>query len=93
MRLSKDRVSHMAESLVVRLQERGHLELLGSEAALVERLDKAITDELMVEDRLNAEVRELMRKYQSEIEKGAVDYQKMFTLIKNKLVRERGLIL
>jgi hypothetical protein len=56
-------------------------------------LDRAITDELMVEDRLNAEIRDLMKQYESEIERGHVDYQKMFTMIKSKLVRERGLIL
>jgi hypothetical protein len=42
---------------------------------------------------LNAEVRQLMKQYDAEIERGGVDYQKMFTMIKNKLVRERGLIL
>jgi len=56
-------------------------------------LDRTITDELLVEDRLNAEVRELMKRYATEIERGQVDYQKMFTMIKNKLVKERGLIL
>jgi hypothetical protein len=50
-------------------------------------------DELQVEDRLNAEIRNLMKAYESEIEKGHVDYQKMFAIIKSKLVRERGLIL
>ena len=56
-------------------------------------LDAGITDELSVEDRLNTEVRMLMKQYDAEIERGGVDYQKMFTMIKTKLVRERGLIL
>jgi hypothetical protein len=34
-----------------------------------------------------------MKAYEADIEKGHVDYQKMFTMIKSKLVRERGLIL
>jgi uncharacterized protein len=56
-------------------------------------LDAGITEELSVEDRLNTEVRTLMKQYDAEIERGGVDYQKMFTMIKTKLVRERGLIL
>jgi len=56
-------------------------------------LNQTITEELMVEDRLNAEVRELMKNYETEIQRGGVDYQKMFTMIKNRLVKERGLIL
>ncbi len=83
----------MAESLSSRLQEQEHLELVGSPTALVEELGRAITDELTVEDRLNAEARELMKTYEAEIDRGGLDYQKMFTMIKSKLAKERGLIL
>ena len=93
MKLSKGRVSHLAASLVARLREDGYLEVQGPGQKLVETLDQAIMDELLVEDRLNVEIRSLMKTYESEIEKGQVDYQKMFTMIKNKLARERGLIL
>ena len=93
MKLPKERVSHLAEALTSRLQAEGYLELVGDKKAAVEALDRAMTDELMVEDRLNAEVRELMKAYEAEIEKGRVDYHKMFTMIKSKLAKDRGLIL
>lgn len=93
MRLSKERVRHMAESLVGRLQQEGHIELVGDRNALVAGLDQAITDELSVEDRLNTEVRQMLKAYDKQIEQGQVDYQKMFQMVKQKLVRERGLIL
>ena len=93
MKLSKERISHMAETMVTRLQAQGHLEVVGERRALVEALNRAITDELQVEDRLNAEIRALMKAYEAEIEKGHIDYQKMFTMIKSRLVKERGLIL
>ena len=83
----------MAEALVTRLVQEGHLVLTGTPRALVETLEQAITDELSVEDRLNGEVRQLLKAYEREIETGQVDYQKMFTMIKQKLVRERGIIL
>lgn len=93
MKLSRERISHMTESLVSRLQEEGYAEVVGEKQAFIEALGRTIMDELLVEDRLNAEVRELMKRYAAEIERGQVDYQKMFTLIKNKLIKERGLIL
>lgn len=93
MRLSKERVRHMTESLVGRLQQEGHIELVGDRRALIAGLDQAITDELAVEDRLNTEVRQLLKVYDKQIEAGQVDYQKMFQMVKQKLVRERGLIL
>jgi hypothetical protein len=83
----------MAESLVGRLHQEGHIELVGDRNAVVAGLDQAITDELSVEDRLNAEVRQMLKAYDKQIEQGQVDYQKMFLMVKQKLVRERGLIL
>lgn len=93
MRLSNERVRHMVESLIGRLQEEGHLELVGERKGFVEALDQAITHELSAEDRVNAEVRQLLRAYEHQIEQGQVDYQKMFQMVKQKLVRERGIIL
>ena len=93
MRLSKERVRHMADALVARLVQEGHVTLNGAPKALADALDVAVIDELSVEDRLNSEVRQLLKAYEHQIEAGQVDYQKMFTMIKQKLVRERGIIL
>jgi uncharacterized protein len=93
MKLSKERVRKLAHSVVGQLETKGHLEVTGSRDGFVQALDEVISDELSIEDRLNAEVRSLMKQYDSEIERGGADYQKMFSMIKSKLVRERGLIL
>lgn len=93
MRLAKERIHHMAESLIARLHESGYLEVTGDRKVLRESLEQTMIDELAVEDRLHAEIRRLMEPYGRQIEQGQVDYQKMFTMIKQKLVRERGIIL
>ena len=93
MRLSKERVRHMAESLAMRLEQEGHVAVGTARKSFVDLLDRAITEELSVEDRLNAEVRQMLKAHEQEIERGQADYQKLFTLLKNKLVRERGIIL
>lgn len=83
----------MAESLAGHLQAEGHIALTGERRTLVESLEQAITQELSLEDRVNAEVRQLLKAYEQQIEQGQVDYQKMFQMVKQKLVRERGIIL
>jgi hypothetical protein len=93
MRVSKERVRHMAESVATHLQQDGQLDIAGDRKAFVDSLEQAITGELAIEDRLNAEVRQMLKAYEKEIEQGQVDYQRMFTMIKTKLVRERGIIL
>ncbi|NOS79926.1 MAG: DUF507 family protein [Nitrospira sp.] len=93
MRISKDRVHHMAESVVAHLQQDGQLDVTGDRKTFVESLEQVITTELSIEDVLNAEVRQMLKAYEKQIEQGQVDYQRMFTMIKTKLVRERGIIL
>lgn len=83
----------MAESLAGHLQGERHIELVGEREGFVEALDRVITHELSAEDRVNAEVRQLLKAYGHQIEQGQVDYQKMFQMVKQKLVRERGIIL
>jgi uncharacterized protein len=93
MRLSKERIRHLSESIATRLQQEGQVTIVGDRKAFVEQIDHAIFEELSVEDRLNAEVRQLLNAYEHDIEKGHVDYQRMFTMVKTKLARERGIIL
>jgi hypothetical protein len=60
---------------------------------LAAEIERIITEELMVEDRLNDEVRELLRGHESSIDRGGYDYRRLFELTKQKLVRERGIII
>ncbi|OGW41116.1 MAG: hypothetical protein A2Y97_12465 [Nitrospirae bacterium RBG_13_39_12] len=52
-----------------------------------------ILNELAVEDKLNEEVREILKNHTSEIEKSRLDYRKLFEITKQKLVKERNIVL
>jgi hypothetical protein len=60
---------------------------------LIQAVEDIITEELSVEDRLNEEVREMLKQYETEIDKGRLDFRKLFDLTKKKLVRERNIVL
>ena len=47
----------------------------------------------MVEDRLNEEVRQILKKFEPEIEKGRLDYRRLFDMTKQKIVKERNVII
>ena len=93
MRIPKSRVRPITEKIIDRLTAEGLIESLVPRASLIDEAEVLITGELMVEDRLNEEVREILRKHEGEIEKGKLDYRRMFELTKQKLVRERNLVL
>jgi len=52
-----------------------------------------VTEDLMVEDLLNEEVKTLLESKTEEYERSMMDYGRVFQMVKSKLVRERGLIL
>lgn len=60
---------------------------------LAQAVEQLITEELSVEDRVNEEVREVLKQYETEIDKGRLDYRKLFDLTKKKLVAERNIVL
>jgi len=49
--------------------------------------------DLLVEDDLNLEVKEILDGMGDEIDQANINYRKMFQMVKTKLARERGLIL
>ena len=93
MRLNSIRIHQMAATVIERLEAEGLLQIQGKTDLVVQQLEAAITAELQVEDRLNADVREMLKQFDQEFAAGRADYQKMFSMVKQKLIKERGLIL
>ena len=60
---------------------------------LAEQVFQVMDAEVNLEDRINEEVRFLLNQYQDQMRQSGASYQEMFKLIKNKLVRERKLVL
>ena len=83
----------MAKRIIDNLIAREMITLKIPVEKLIERADAILLDELMVEDRLNDEVRVLLKKHETDIERDRMDYRKLFDLTKQKLVKERNLVL
>ena len=92
MRLSKNEIDYMAFQIVKVLLEEKKITVLDKEA-LVENISKILTDDFALEDKLDEEVREIMTQYSERIRKENIDYQTMFKMIKQKLAKERKIVL
>jgi hypothetical protein len=92
MRLTKNQVEYIAYRITKELQEK---QLTDSDdpAHMVQSLIAIMTEELLVEDRLNDEVREILTEHAEEMRRTNVEYREMFKMIKKKLARERKIIL
>ena len=93
MRIPKPWVRVIASDIVGSLMERGLVELHAERAAVEKATEELMLDELMVEDRLNREIHELLKRHETDIERNRLDYRSLFEMTKKKLVKERNIVL
>ena len=92
MRLTSDEIEYLARKIVKTLNREGRIQI-DAEARVVASIGAVITEELMVEDRLNEEVREVLLQHASEMQRSNITYTEMFKMVKKKLAREKGIVL
>ena len=93
MRIPQSRISLLSKEMLEELLKKGLVELKEPKAKVAEALGELMLNELMVEEKLNAEVREILKQHDSEIAKGQLDYRRLFEMTKKRLVMERNIVL
>ena len=92
MRLTSDEIEYVSRKIVKTLVGSGKLEV-DAQPRVIEAVARVITEELMVEDRLNEEVREVLLQHATEMERSNITYTEMFKMLKKKMAREKGIVL
>lgn len=92
MRLKKEFVEKISKKIIESLINKDLIIWENSPDKLELIINNIIIDDLMVEDRLNEEVKQLLDSRTEEYERSMMDYGRVFQLVKSKLARERGLI-
>jgi len=92
MRLKKEFIEKISKKIIESLLSKNLIVWESSHDKLESVISEIIIDDLMVEDHLNEEVKELLDSRTDEYERSMMDYGRVFQLVKSKLARERGLI-
>jgi len=92
MRLKKKFVEKISKKIIDSLIRKDLIVWEDSRDKLESIINDIIIDDLMVEDHLNDEVKQLLDSRTEEYERSMMDYGRVFQLVKSKLARERGLI-
>ena len=87
MHFSKEYVGYLAREVTNKLVEGEFIET-PDKAAVTQRINAALLEELTLEDRINDEVRIILDTYADEMQRSGANYQEMFKKIKNELVRK-----
>jgi hypothetical protein len=93
MRIPKTWVPLLTKKIIDNILSKQLVKPIVTQKKLLSETEELLLGELGVEDRLNEEVREMLKSYASEIEKGRLDYRRLFDLTKQKLVKEKNLVL
>lgn len=93
MKAKKEVVRYLSKRIVDRLTEKQAIEYECDVESVIDIVEGAILGDLGVEDALNEEVKAILAEQEDSLGENNINYRKMFQMVKNKLSRERGLIL
>ncbi len=93
MRLSKELINHIALAITNNLESKGMAKYDVPKTGIAEKIDEIITRNMLEEDKLNKDVEKMLAAHEAEIARGNMDYRKVFELTKQKLAKERGIVL
>jgi len=92
MKLRSSRINYIATEIVRILLEEDFIVVFDN-SAVIAAVEAAITNDLLVEEELDEDVRKLLEEYESTMDQSNIQYHEMFKMVKTKLAKERGLIL
>ena len=93
MRLSKDMIKYLSDAIAVNLETKGLADYEVPREAISAKIAEVITADMLAEDKLNKDVEKILAAHEAEIAKENMDYRKLFDLTKQKLAKDRGIVL
>lgn len=93
MKLSPEKIAALSDTLIDALADIDGVLFRGDDAGLRLAIAEIMTDELMVEERLDAEIHKMLQAYKYEITMGRLNYDELYRKLRNKLIAERRLVI
>lgn len=92
MKLQTSRIEFISSEILSILESEKFIVVKDQENAF-NFIQNVITQDLLVEDKLDEEVREILDQHIDKIDQDRIQYHEMFRMVKDKLVKEKNLIL
>lgn len=78
MKLSPEKIELLSAAIVDQLAEIDGVLFQGGDSDLRLAVNEIITDELMIEERLDAEIHKMLQAYKYEITMGRLNYDELY---------------
>jgi len=93
MRLSDDRIQYLAGTMADDLTGEKMIRFTGLRTSLVTAIARVITNDLKIEDEINAEVERMIESMKRKIPRGSAEWTTIFFQKKEEIARRRNYIL
>ncbi len=93
MKLSPAKVEQLTDLLLDYLMEIDGVLFQGSDVDLRHAINEIITDELMVEQRLDERVHEILQAYKYEITTQRLKYDDLYRKMRQKIIHDEKIVL
>jgi len=86
-------IKYLSDAIAANLETKELAEYEVTREAISAKIAEVITANMLAEDKLNKDVEKLLVAHEAEIAKENMDYRKLFDLTKQKLAKDRGIVL
>ena len=93
MRLRKDQIEKLSKVILDHLQEKGLIQLKGSQEKALERIQREITRDIEAEVKLEEEVYQLMDQFRPQIQSGQLNERELFLKINKEMAKKKKVVL
>jgi hypothetical protein len=93
VRLTEERIEFINHQVLRALIEAGFIEVAGRESAVLVEMNRTVMQDLALEDRIDAEVREMIGKMKRQIPEGSAEWNSVFLKKKDELAARYNYVL
>jgi hypothetical protein len=86
-------IKYLSDAIAANLETKGLVDYEVPRDAISAKIAEVITADMQAEDKLNKDVEKILSAHEAEIAKENMDYRKVFDLTKQKLAKDRGIVL
>ena len=91
MRLREEKIAYLADKIAKVVMSTEEVQVLKDENLIEADIERTITEDLILEDSIDEEVRQILRKHARRIREKNMDYRYLFNKVKEQLLKERGI--
>ena len=93
MKMPEKMMEHLCQRVLEHLKTKQLVKCKVPEPQVLARMVAAMKQDLAKDAALDAEVRKMLEQYRDKIDRGEIDEQKMYQMIRKQIIKERKLVI